>query len=299
MKKILTIIFLIVGIASFAQNDVQVSSLSANKLFYNPAATGYSDYFNAALTYRAQWNPSSGIAGSQRPHAVILNMSQYLWNMRSGFGLTVYDFRHSIENQFMIKGSYAYHIQMGDEEYLSLGVSAGLMSHSVNDAVTPSGNDVDYTNLISDLGLGLEYHTGDIIVGLSCAHIPLVLGNDVAKVNPHFYFYTTYVYKIDNDWKLLPHIVLRNSVFITNVAIGTRVAYLNQFLLGLDYRMDAWSINVGWRFGNMAVGYSYDINNGALQSRGVGGSHEITMSYNGILFPIKDAVEKLKDRKDF
>ncbi len=302
MKKILLLILSIFTFgATFAQDDVYLTQLYANKLYYNPAATGFADKFFVSGAYRAQWAGTPGIAKEDRPGYVLLNASQFFWERRSGVGLTVYDGRQHVNHTFQVKGTYAYHLQVQEEAWLSIGLNLGLVSRSLQGGVTAHGNMVDYRNgLMSDLGFGLEYYTPELCVGASVQHIPLVLGTIDERFHAHFYYYMTYYYRINENWRVIPSVFMRNSSFITNADLMVRASYLNMFQLGVAWRFDAISLLVGFNFQDMfSLGYSYDIHTGHLREVNTKPSHEIILSYRTQIINTYNTLQRLETQYDF
>ena len=131
---------------------------------------------------------------------------------------------------------------------------------------------------MSDLGLGVEFYTPELQVGISAQHIPAILGAREGRNHTHFYYYATYFYTINDEWRVIPSVVLRNSSFITNVDISARVSYLNMFQFGASWRRDAIAFLVGFNYDDTySFGYSFEIHNGGLT--GARPSHEIMLSY--------------------
>jgi len=285
MKKILMLcLTLFVFGKVFAQDDVLLTQFYANKLYYNPASTGFSDKFFASATYRSQWAGGEGLPKSARPSYILFNASQYFWDYRSGVGLSIYNASQHVQNNFQIKASYAYHLEVMDDAFLAMGLNVGMMNKGIKNAETAADGLINESFTMSDLGFGIEYYMPELIVGLSVQHVPLVLGDKERREHSHFYYYMTYYHSIDQDWRVIPSVFLRNSSFITTVDLVARVSYQNMFQLGASWRRDALSVLVGFNFEDtFSVGYSFDIHNNKLRFGGdtqkVRPSHEIVLSY--------------------
>jgi type IX secretion system PorP/SprF family membrane protein len=302
MKKILILaLSLFVFGKVFAQDDALLTQFYANKLYYNPAATGFTDKFFVSGAYRSHWAGSPNLDKKARPNYVLLNASQYFWEQRSGVGFTIYDVRQHVQHNFMVKGSYAYHLQVQEEAWLSMGVNLGLMSRSIENSMPAEGGSVDYRNaMMSDLGLGIEFYTPELNVGASVQHIPVIVGESGKRKHTHFYYYMTYYYNVDKDWRVIPSVFLANSSFITNVDITARVSYLNKFQLGAAWRLDAVSLLFGFNFEDtFSLGYSFDIHSGIGRRNGNRPSHEIILSYRTQLLNSASSLQKLKTQNEF
>jgi len=302
MKKIILLAVILAAFGKLvAQDDMQATQLYSNKLFFNPAATGFSDKFFVSGTYRAQWLGSSDLQQKELPRYVLMNLTQYFWDQRSGIGLSIYDGRRSVNNSFNVKAAYAYHLQVQEEAWLAMGLSVGLLSRSIQGAVTPEGNPVDYRNaMMSDLGLGLEYYTPELCVGASVQHIPLVLGERSARKHTHFYYYMIYYYQIDRDWRLIPSVSLRNSSFITNFDVVARISYQNQFQIGAAYRLDAFALLLGFNLNDvLGIGYSVDFSTGFMRQVSMRPSHELVLSYRTQVLKSQSSLQRLQNQSDF
>jgi type IX secretion system PorP/SprF family membrane protein len=265
MKKIVIFsatVFLVFGKIS-AQQDVQLTQFYDNKMFYNPADAGFSGDLLASLTSRFQWAGTRAIQNAQ-PQYYLLNVGQFFREQRSGVGVTVYNARQHVRNDLQIKASYNYHAQLGDDAYLAMGANLGFFSKGIREGEVVEGPVINQTYNMSDLGLGVKFYTPELQVGLAVQHIPgAVLGAKKSEqLHAHFYYYMMYTHVIDYDWKLLPHVFLKNAAGMsTNVNIGARVIYQNMFQAGLSWRRDAVSVIVGVINIQEAfsLGYSFDL----------------------------------------
>jgi type IX secretion system PorP/SprF family membrane protein len=286
MKKVIIFsatILLVFG-KTIAQDDVQLSQFYNNTMFYNPADAGFTGDFAAALTYRAQWIGTKQLR-NDLPQFILLNVGNFFFDQRSGVGLTVSNASHHVQNNLQIKASYNYHAQLGDEAFLAMGLNAGFISRRV-DGVTPEGMLVNRkTYNMSDLGVGVKFYTPELQVGGAVQHIPgVVLGADKENhQHAHFYYYMIYNHEFNYDWKLIPHVFLRNAAGVsTNVDVGFRVSYMDAVQFGLAWRRDATAVLIGVDIGeSFSIGYAFDYHMGssALRNVQIGTSHEIVLRY--------------------
>jgi len=282
MKKILTLTIALFAIGKvFAQDDALFTQFYANRLHFNPAATGASDMFLASLTYRAQWAGDRSLSAQERPTYMMFNASQFFADARSGVGLTVFNARQHVQNDLRIKASYAYHLQVDEEAWLAMGISVGLLSRGIRDGVTVEGQLINRINTMSDLGIGVEFYTPEITVGLSSRYVPLIVGDRRERYHVHFYLYGSYRWAIDREWMVIPSVMLRNSSIVTTFDAAVRVSYLNMFQIGTAVRRDAVALLFGISWEGFSLGYSFDIHTGHI--RGTRPSHEIVFSYRAQL----------------
>jgi len=278
MKKILTLtIALLVFGKVFAQDDALFTQFYANRLHFNPASTGASDLFSASLTYRSQWALDRTLSSRERPTYMMFNAAQFFADARSGVGLTVFNARQNVQNDLRIKASYAYHLQVDAEAWLAMGISVGLLTRGIRDGTMVDGGLINRTHHMSDLGLGVEFYTPEITVGLSSRYVPLIIGDRVERYHVHFYFYGSYRWAIDREWMIIPSVMLRNSSIVTTFDAAVRVSYLNMFQVGTAVRRDAVALLFGISWEGFSLGYSFDIHTGHI--RGTRPSHEVVLSY--------------------
>ena len=285
-KQLISLIVLFAFGKVFAQDDAQFTQFYANKLYYNPAATGYSDKLIGSAAYRMQWAGSPSVNAKDRPSYMLFNAAQYIDDYRSGVGVSIYNARQHVQNTFQVKAAYAYHLQLNEDAFLSMGLNVGLMSKGVKNGLAPDGNPISETFTMSDLGFGLEFYMQEFQVGVSTQHIPAILGAKEEREHTHFYYYGTYFHVIDEDWIVIPSVVFRNSSFITNVDLSARVSYQNMYQLGVAWRRDAISVLIGLTIQEtFSLGYSFDIHNSSLAAYRAGNrqslrpSHEIMLTY--------------------
>ncbi|MCL2412975.1 MAG: PorP/SprF family type IX secretion system membrane protein, partial [Bacteroidales bacterium] len=283
----------------FAQDDALFTQFYANRLYFNPAATGFSDKFLASLTYRSQWAGDRSLSRHERPSYMLFSAAQFFADQRSGVGLTVYNARQHVQNNLLIKASYAYHLQVDEEAWLAMGVNVGLLSRGIRNGQTAGGDLINATNTMSDLGFGVEFYTPEITVGLSVQHIPAIIGSREERQHTHFYFYASYRYAIDDEWMVIPTVFLRNASFVTTVDAAVRVSYLNMFQLGVAWRRDAVALLFGISWEDFSLGYSFDIHTGHI--RGARPSHEIVLSYRTQLIQRSQdtRLERMNMRRNF
>jgi type IX secretion system PorP/SprF family membrane protein len=280
-----------------AQEDVQLSQLHANRLYVNPAGIiGTDELFRVSFTDKEQyWGKDfAGI----RPSSRFLSATQYFKKAHSGVGLTVYHQNQNVLNTLLIKASYAYHLQVGKEAFMSLGVNVGYIDGFIDNSVTPRGDyiagnnlDLEYKKPNLDVGVGVEFYTNEIVSGVSVAHLPIRLQEQGTMFDLHSYYYFGYTYKIDENWTLLPMISLRLARHSSNVDVNLRAFYKQWVYIGASYRIDAVSVMAGIHLGpQFSLGYALDINLPGMgryvreSGKHLRPSHEIILSYRGCIF---------------
>jgi type IX secretion system PorP/SprF family membrane protein len=297
MRKVFLSLLLLGFSAMYAQEDVQLIQLYSNRLFVNPAGiNGMDELFRVSLTDNEQyWGKDfAGIRSSSR----FLNVTQFFQKQHSGIGLTVYHQNQNVLNTVLIKASYAYHLQVGKEAFISLGASAGYIDGFIDHSVSYSGDYISNNELNPefekpnlDVGVGIEFYTNEVVAGVSVAHLPIRIQQDATVFDMHSYYYFGYNHKINEYWRLFPMISLRLSNRSTNLDVSLRAFYREWVYFGASYRRDAVSImagvNIGQRF---SIGYAIDLNIGSMNKMAAAAgkhlrpSHEFILTYRGCIF---------------
>ena len=261
-----TLAALLTVLSVSAQFDTQLSQYWAMPAYYNPAATGTTDYLHIGGGTRLQW---IGIPKAPKAFLAGADMPVKLFGKRIGVQLGLFDQG--------FKGSEVY-IPDGDDY------------HEKNDNAIPT-NDLHGTAF--DLNFGVWYTHKILWAGLSMTHItqPTVKlntqeGSDdsgyESQAGRMLYFMAGSNIPIKNTlFEIQPSLLLRSDIkSMVQAEVTARVRY-NRFLSGgVAYRYnDAVSLQLGAEYKNFFVGYSYDYPLSAI-SKASSGSHEILVGYN-------------------
>ncbi|MBP6230673.1 MAG: PorP/SprF family type IX secretion system membrane protein [Paludibacteraceae bacterium] len=289
MKKILIVCFsylMFTGLVS-AQHDVQISQHLLSRTHYNPAAAGASLYGNITGIARQQY---TGFTGA--PQTGLLNFDMLLRNSSSGIGLSVvYDkFGPLMSYNPMI--NYAYHIKLGENQHLSLGVAGGVflrqydasnnIYENIGDPIENYDSDQQY--MAPDANVGAEYQLENWVLGASATHIPQFF-EDETVLNPttQYYAYSRYRFEVGRYWDVTPGLASQFDGYSVHNEINAVLHYLKMFWVGGSYRFsdvfDSESIvpMAGLQLTDFVrIGYAYDHNLSKLNNYN-SGSHEIML----------------------
>ena len=311
MKKFL----LFIGFAaSFglvqAQQDPQFTVGQYQGLAYqNPAVVGSHDAICATLLGRLQWvgfggEPSTFLFSAESPFE--------LFNKSHGVGLTVMSDKLGQETTLVVKGQYAYRMNLGDG-ILSAGIGLGYISKSLGnnwDPIDDIGNDPSIPiNGASeggfDMDFGLYYKIpGKLSIGLSATHLTassfsqkltdkIVTGDSRLfnyQIDRTYYLSAQYELGLGggSTWVLKPGLFVKSDFVATVFNVGGIIEYEQQFWAGVDYRFqDAVALMLGANFqmngenaggGILKVGYSYDFSTSNIRNYS-SGSHELFVRY--------------------
>ncbi len=289
IKKLIIAVAALLALAGSgrAQQDGQFSQFYANRLFFTPAAiVGTDELFRASLTDREQWWGG----GKNRPSYRTLNATQYFMGKKMGVGLTVYEWNQNVEINLLAKLSYAYHLQVGQEAFMSFGLNAGVMQGWYKDLILPDGTigkelDIDAkTKANLDLGLGIEFYTREIVAGVSLQHFPIRLSKDSKVLALHAYYYFGYLNKINRDWSVYPMLMMRMAGRSANLDVNVRVFYQDLLHFGASYRLDAAVLMAGVNIGpHFTISYACDFPLGTIRRHFTMPSHEFVLTYRGCL----------------
>lgn len=302
MKKIILILgAFVLCIASFSQQERQVSHYMYDQISTNPGSAGSSDQISANAIGRQQW---AGIDGAPVDFIVNLSAPFKLFNAHHGVGLSIWKDQLGFNNDINLTVSYAYQFTVGNGR-LGLGISGIFDNQQMdnpqwiipssplhdpnNDLAIPTGDQNEYT---IDLGAGLFYRTDELYVGLSATHIledefiyqseGLTPVESTLKLYRHYYLTAGYVIQLSNpSFELLPSVFMQSDARMTRIDLNTTLLYNKKFWAGVTYRVGAAVVGmIGLEIMNgVKVGYSYDFDTSELSSFSKG-SHEVMIGYS-------------------
>ena len=170
LKLTLTILILFVAISIKAQETIPVYSdyLSDNVYLLHPAAAGVGNCAKLRLTHRAQW-AGSGEAPSLQ---TLSYHSRVNAESNVGLGGIIFKDQNGFHSQIGAMGTFAYHINMGGDNFnqLSFALSGMFAENKIDETnfILPGQlNDPVITNLVraenyynADFGMAYHYKTG-------------------------------------------------------------------------------------------------------------------------------------------
>jgi len=294
MKKILLFItFLFYITSASAQQDPEYTHYMYNMSVINPAyATGVPAMLNLGGLYRTQW---VGAVGAPKTFT-FFGHTAVTDKVEVGLSLVSDDIGDGAKKENNFYADFAYVLDLGGKNKLSLGLKAGFSSIQTNFngfRFTDPQTDLAFADNLNvtkpNIGVGAYYFRDNFYVGLSAPnllstkHIEEKSGiNAYGSESIHTFLTAGYVFQINDMVKLKPAFM---SKFVTGAPISVdltaNVLYNNKFELGAAYRInDAVSalmnINVT---PSLRVGYAYDhtlSNMGQFNS----GTHEIMLLFN-------------------
>lgn len=259
----------------FSQEDVTARQYLFNMLNINPAYAGTRGGLSLTAGFHKQW---LGVPGS--PQTSIFSVDAPIYSHHLGAGLQLYDNRIGVERTAGANASFATMLKFDDEdEYLSIGLQAGLMNYRVDrtSVALPYQNDPAFQNntnvIMPTAGIGLLYHKSGFYASLSAPSL-LISTVKVDKImstsspslkNMQVLFLTGLSTPLSDDLEFRPSLFFKwknGQVFEVHANAGIWVK--NLVGLGVSYRKDDAILGIAeLRINNkLSFGYSYGRNIG-------------------------------------
>jgi type IX secretion system PorP/SprF family membrane protein len=285
--KMIAVFCIVIPLSGRSQQSMQFTQYMFNGLVINPAYAGADEALSVTLIHRSQW---TGIENA--PATQTLTAHTAIKEKKIGVGLLLVNDRIGVHQNFTAMNSYAYHIRVGKESYLSMGLQAGIKNIR-SDYTSLVGNTNDPTALNAytartffNFGTGIYFRSSRFHSGLSIPEVSTQRFYNSSSSAFRFYPSTVLIfakYRITlNDYfdiepsTLLKHLKDLPFSFDANL----NVIYRGVLTIGLSYRthesMDF--ILKAQASRQFQFGYAYDhaIGNAAQLSKG---SHELMVQY--------------------
>jgi len=308
--KIITVIGLLAVMPVIkAQQFPMYSQYIMNGFLLNPSYAGSDYYTTFGLTVREQWlnlpqAPSTYAAAFQtrllnnsyitKSTAVRKKISRPTKGGRVGVGGYLFSDHNGIMHRTGLQLAYAYHLPVGEEQQLSLGLSLSAYQYfvDINGAVMPDDvqdellNNYDQVVYIPDANFGVSFTTRRYYAGFAMTNLfrgALILGNGGENSRSelgHFFLTGGMRFYPGADWIIEPSAMIKSSdmVFKSFQADLTgRVYYKEDYWLGLSYRTgDAVILMAGLKVDRFYLGYAFDFTLSEIRSYTYG-THELTL----------------------
>jgi len=308
----------VISVASFGQAPPRSTQYIFNNYLLNPAISGVESYMDLKMGYRQQWTGLEGapVTSYVSFHAPIGN--KYIRGSVNSFGgqgenpmsrsyvnsYTSSESHHGIGfhalsdkagklRQTNVNATYAYHLGLSQELNLSIGVSAGFSSLSIDvenvkviETSDPLLNADNNNRIRPDLGAGLWLYGPRYFAGISARQL---LGNRLKNQNSqqttllyqnaHFYGTIGYKFFLMDDIALIPSSLISyasNSPITLDANL--KMAFKDIIWVGGGFRNgDSYSLLAGFNVLSLVnLSYSYDVNVSRLQNMH-SNTHEIVL----------------------
>lgn len=309
--------YLLATISAKAQQDAQFSQYMFVNAHFNPAYTGINDQTEIVGIYRSQWTGLKNTGGKDNfsgvPVTQFITASTKLKAINSGIGFNIVNDNLAAINNLYLKANYSYHLQLSEDLKLGIGIGVGYYNQRINtDLWNPI--DINDTRLQAiaanpnqstvDFDAGLWLLSKKLSIGVSVAHLlqPQIFKQTAvttiysSTLHRHAYLFMQYKIALNENWNLVPSILLRSSLKAwnnTQADITFLASYSdNKFWGGLSYRhFDAMIALVGLSFlknNSLRIGYGFDLTIIGNSAK-MGSSHELMASF---FIPVKDILPK-------
>lgn len=296
MKNIIIFISFFFYINSIsAQQDPEYTHYMYNMSVVNPAyATGMPAMINLGGLYRTQW---VGAVGAPKTFT-FFGHTAINEKIEVGLSLVSDDIGDGAKKENNVYADFAYVLNLGGQNKLSLGIKAGFtsMQTNFNGFVLQSGDvatDLAFAENVNvskpNIGVGAYFFRNNFYAGISAPnlletkHIEEKSGiNAYGSEDIHTFLTAGYVFQINDKVKLKPAFMTKYVHGAPlSIDVTANVLYNNKFELGAAYRIDdavsaLVNINVT---PSLRVGYAYDYtlsNLGQFNS----GTHEIMLLFD-------------------
>ena len=286
------ILFLLMTLMLWSQNDAQLSQYWALPGLTNPAAIAGGDKLTVAAIDRMQW---VGVSNAPKTFMVSAETPFRLLRKKQGIGLVAVNDQAGLFSSTDFALQYAYRMRLWKGE-LSLGLRIGLSSQSFDGSKisipdtpdhTPSDESIPKTSVSAmsmDFGVGAWYTLPQWYVGISSFHLsePQIDLDEKSSVQLKRIYYLTAGGNIllrNPLLELQPSFLLKSTLQMSQLDMSVRLMYNKMFWGGVSYRWeDAVILMAGVQLKGIRFGYSYDISTSAMASV-TSGSHELFASY--------------------
>ena len=295
MKKLMTVMLIVMATAVFAQQDPLFSQYMFDKLAVNPGYAGSRDVLTVDALYRYQWVNIDGA-----PQTLSASVHSPLRNPHIGLGLNIYNDAIGPNITQGALATFAYRILFPDSK-LSFGLQAGykysdILWSRINpyDLEDPLFNSQIKNKAVPDANFGIYYYSKKYYVGLSSKQllqnqmsIVTVNGKDeYTKLLRHFYGMAGAAFVLSDQVVFRPSVLLK---FVQHAPpqmdLNASFLFAKTFWLGVSYRTEK-AISFMTEFNlteNLRLGYSYDIWFNEIQAYNKG-SHEIRLGFDFDIF---------------
>jgi type IX secretion system PorP/SprF family membrane protein len=297
LPQISVVILLFSGLRVAAQADISMATHWNNRANYNPAFIARTDYMYLFANTRRQW-----VAVDGAPVVYNIQASEYIQRFHSAFGLSFVNDEVGATRSFNPMLTYAYRIAKKHGWALSMGLSAGLFTRTLDVSKLEAETATDPTLLNygngkkcqPDINVGFEFQNDHFIYGISSTHLMSISKSDSLFLSTnHRYAYA--IYKNDKprlfSYSLGMQVVNRYNLTVLEGNFTCRVKHLERVISRsnkgpqevLDFGLACrTSRDITLLCGVMLspylrIGYAYD--QSLLSKYCRNGTHEIMLEY--------------------
>jgi len=274
-----------------AQQTAQYTQYVLNMFAINPAVAGSKDCIDVRLGYRQQWVgfPGAPVTGWATVSGVIKPKKRSYKANRHGIGTFVEADNTGPMGYTSFQLAYAYHIQMKQNVFMSLGLFGGVRQEklSLGDVYATDNTDPALANngsvlVYPDVTPGIWIYGKSTWAGLS---IQQLLGNKVedigleTRLTRHYIASAGHRFRVSKNFSVVPSGLFKLSPGSPlAMDLNVMMEYRRKVGLGVSYRnQDAVAFMLKVPFLKFfTLGYSYDVTTSKLRVGGAN-THEIIL----------------------
>lgn len=285
------LVFQILGISIFSQQDAQYTQYMYNMNVINPAYAGSRGTLTINMLARSQW---VGIEGAPQTGTFSIHSPS---GKSVGLGFTaIYDVIGPVKETNLF-ADFSYTIKASEFADLAFGIKAGATFHHLNKEMLNAMDSDDYilldaslNDLYPNIGIGAFYYTNKFYMGIS---VPNLLKSkhfnmssagyaSQASEKMHYFITSGFVFELSDSVDLKPSTLLKAVEGAPlSIDVSLNALFNKKFEVGGSYRLDeSISILVGINVSNdFRIGYAYDYTLSDLGDYN-NGSHELMLLYD-------------------
>ncbi len=291
-----TLLIVVSGVASHAQQDPQFTQYMFNNLYITPAFAGVEGVTQLTAMHRSQWlGYESSFNDGGAPTTQLISFTTPIYKLKSGLGVYVVNDKLGPQNNQEAHAMYAYHLGL-KESKLSFAVKVGFYSQSLNydqyRAIHPddpllSGKSGKESQIRPDVGFGLFYRSEKYYLGAGINHLTKAefdfgINQSRNALENHMNFTAGYYYEVNFDLMLTPTILVKTDFKEYSFDLGVIATLKDKMWAGLSFRQsEAANVLLGYSFlkdQSLRLGYAIDVVVKDQEAK-ENFSHELLLSY--------------------
>jgi type IX secretion system PorP/SprF family membrane protein len=285
------IVLLTILLAGTLHSHAQLNPLSSqyflNRYLANPAMAGIQKDLNVNLAVRQQWSTVQGAPSAQALTA------DYQMNSKVGLGLNIYNESAGLIKATLIKGTYAYHLPLNNEnESVNFGVSLGFMNQRINteniigDPNDPSVSRFNERETYIDGDFGAAYTNNRLTIEGAMPNLKSFFRTDQSNTVDRATFYSAASYRWDlgqsgSTGTIEPKVAYRGVKGYDNIIdAGANLIVLNNQVMftGMYHSSKSGTFGLGFNFHTLFIQGTYTTESTALRGY-TNGDFELGLKY--------------------
>jgi type IX secretion system PorP/SprF family membrane protein len=224
-----------------------------NQYMANPALAGINAGFEFNAAFKAQWTNIEGAPVMQS-----VTGTYGTQNNKAGFGVNFYNEKAGIINRTSLKGTFAFHLPLNDDEtVIDFGLSGGIMKESIDlSKVEGDADDVAFADFNRrptsiDGDFGAAYRSNGLTVQGALPNLKRLLKKDVVRaVADHTIYMGAVSYRIEmgEGTSVEPKVVYRsveNFKDIIDAGVNMNVFSNKVMLSGIYHSTNSLTVGLG------------------------------------------------------